>query len=120
MLSTLIMQSFHILTSPQKAGVVSQPPAILGRGKKREVTATPVSQIAALNQITIFEPEKVMTNLMFCWILVQLLSVSLQASDPDFLSALEAMKPDLCITAAYGQYLPKRFLAIPRWPDAIF
>lgn len=25
------------------------------------------------------------------------------------------MKPDLCITAAYGQYLPKRFLAIPKF-----
>ena len=25
------------------------------------------------------------------------------------------MKPDLCITAAYGQYLPKRFLATPTY-----
>jgi methionyl-tRNA formyltransferase len=39
-----------------------------------------------------------------------------QAKDPDFLKDLEAnIKPDLCITAAYGQYLPKRFLATPTY-----
>lgn len=38
-----------------------------------------------------------------------------QANDADFLDDLENnMRPDLCITAAYGQYLPKRFLAIPK------
>jgi methionyl-tRNA formyltransferase len=37
-----------------------------------------------------------------------------KAKDEDFLAALEAMAPDLCVTAAYGQYLPKRFLKIPR------
>lgn len=31
-----------------------------------------------------------------------------------FLSALTAMQPDLCITAAYGNMLPTRFLEIPR------
>lgn len=36
------------------------------------------------------------------------------AKEKPFLEALEALKPDLCITAAYGNYLPKRFLAIPR------
>lgn len=25
------------------------------------------------------------------------------------------MRPDLCITAAYGQYLTKRFLAMPKF-----
>ena len=39
-----------------------------------------------------------------------------QAKDPDFLEDLETnIKPDLCITAAYGQYLPKRFLATPTY-----
>ena len=28
--------------------------------------------------------------------------------------AHKALSPDLCITAAYGCYLPKRFLSIPR------
>ena len=35
------------------------------------------------------------------------------AKDEDFLSALEEMQPDLCITAAYGCFLPRRFLDIP-------
>jgi methionyl-tRNA formyltransferase len=36
------------------------------------------------------------------------------AKDPDFLDAFaQDVCPDLCITAAYGQYLPKRFLATP-------
>ena len=36
------------------------------------------------------------------------------AKDPDFLTALEALDPDLCVTAAYGQWLPKRFLDCPK------
>lgn len=37
-----------------------------------------------------------------------------KANDPDFLDQLEhVIRPDLCITAAYGQYLPKRFLQTP-------
>jgi len=40
----------------------------------------------------------------------------MKAKDPEFLDELEqSVKPDLCITAAYGQYLPKRFLAIPKF-----
>ena len=40
----------------------------------------------------------------------------IQAKDPEFLTDLETnFRPDLCITAAYGQYLPKRFLAIPKY-----
>lgn len=38
-----------------------------------------------------------------------------KASDISFLEALENIKPDLCITAAYGNYLPKRFLEIPKF-----
>ena len=33
--------------------------------------------------------------------------------DEDFLATVEGLKPDLCITAAYGNYLPKKFLNIP-------
>jgi len=37
------------------------------------------------------------------------------AKDENFLTYLETqVRPDLCITAAYGQYLPKRFLQLPR------
>lgn len=39
-----------------------------------------------------------------------------QAKDSDFLDDLaDNVRPDLCITAAYGQYLPKRFLATPTY-----
>ena len=36
-----------------------------------------------------------------------------KANDSTFLDELARHQPDLCITAAYGQYLPKRFLATP-------
>ena len=59
-------------------------------------------------------------------------NLKLQAKDPAFLEDLESnVRPDLCITAAYGQYLPKRFLEttsfgtvnihpslLPRWRGA--
>ena len=31
-----------------------------------------------------------------------------------FLEKMEAIEPDLCITAAYGNMLPTRFLDIPK------
>jgi methionyl-tRNA formyltransferase len=37
------------------------------------------------------------------------------AKDPEFLSQLEKLDVDLCVTAAYGNYLPKRFLSIPKF-----
>jgi methionyl-tRNA formyltransferase len=37
------------------------------------------------------------------------------ARDDSFLSILESdIRPDICVTAAYGQYLPKRFLDLPK------
>lgn len=32
-----------------------------------------------------------------------------------FLSALAALEPDLCVTAAYGNMLPQKLLDIPRF-----
>ncbi len=72
--------------------VVSNPPAPSGR--KQKLTPSPVQTFAEKMGIAVMVPEK--------------------AKDEDFLTTLEEMKPDLCITAAYGQWLPKRFLAIPR------
>ena len=34
---------------------------------------------------------------------------------PDFLARLTELAPDLCVTAAYGNILPQRFLDIPRY-----
>jgi methionyl-tRNA formyltransferase len=36
-----------------------------------------------------------------------------KASEEGFLADLKSLGPDLCVTAAYGNYLPSRFLAIP-------
>ncbi|GFH15759.1 uncharacterized protein HaLaN_12050 [Haematococcus lacustris] len=33
---------------------------------------------------------------------------------PEFLSSLTRLEPDLCVTAAYGNMLPQRFLDLPR------
>lgn len=38
-----------------------------------------------------------------------------KATDPVFLATLSNLQPDLCITAAYGNYLPTKFLSIPRY-----
>jgi hypothetical protein len=72
--------------------VVSQPPAPAGRNKK--LTPSPVHKLAEELNLPLMTPES--------------------AKDEEFLSKLEALQPDLCITAAYGNFLPKRFLAIPK------
>lgn len=73
--------------------VVSQAPARSGRTK--ELLPSPVHSYALSQGIPVLTPET--------------------AKDESFLQDLEALKPDLCITAAYGNYLPKRFLAIPKF-----
>lgn len=75
-------------------GVVTQPPK--RRKRKGKEIPSPVGLVAQELDIPVLWPEK--------------------AKDSDFLTDLETnFKPDLCITAAYGQYLPKRFLAIPKF-----
>jgi len=72
--------------------VITQPPK--RRKRKGKVISSPVGVVAEELGIPVISPEK--------------------ARDPDFLDDLETnVRPDLCITAAYGQYLPKRFLAAP-------
>lgn len=73
--------------------VVSQPPAPVGR--KRVLTPAPVQALAeSLGVQTVMTPAS--------------------AKDPDFLTSLAELDPDLCITAAYGNFLPQTFLDIPR------
>lgn len=77
----------------QVISVVTQPPKRRKRRGKDE--PSPVALMAEQLQIPVLCPEK--------------------ANDADFLNQIEThFRPDLCITAAYGQYLPKRFLAIPK------
>lgn len=72
-------------------GVVSQPARPVGRGQ--QLVDPPVATYAKAKGIPVLQPEK--------------------ASDPAFLEAFAAMRPDVAITAAYGQILTDAFLAIP-------
>lgn len=76
------------------SAVVTQPGRPKGRGKVPQ--PSPVYETAISNGIPesrIFTPVK--------------------ASEKDFLAALADLNPDICITAAYGNYLPTAFLSIP-------
>ncbi|XP_051141512.1 uncharacterized protein LOC127258628 [Andrographis paniculata] len=76
------------------AAIVTQPPS--GRDRGRKVMPSPVSQHAldrGFPSDLIFTPEK--------------------AGEESFISSFKALEPELCITAAYGNILPTKFLKIP-------
>lgn len=73
------------------AAVVSQPPSKSGR--KMKLTPSPVHALAEAEGLPLLTPPN--------------------AKDESFLGALEALQPDLCVTAAYGCFLPQRFLDLP-------
>uniref|UniRef100_A0A2C9WJR1 methionyl-tRNA formyltransferase n=1 Tax=Manihot esculenta TaxID=3983 RepID=A0A2C9WJR1_MANES len=78
----------------QIAAIVTQPPARKGRGKT--LTPSLVAQYAidrGFPSDLIFTPER--------------------AGEDTFLCSLRALQPELCITAAYGNILPTKFLNIP-------
>jgi len=58
-----------------------------------KLTPSPVAQLAEQEGLPLLTPPN--------------------AKDEDFLATLEAMQPDLCVTAAYGCFLPQRFLSLP-------
>jgi methionyl-tRNA formyltransferase len=71
--------------------VVTQPDR--PKGRKRLLTPTPVKQEALLHGIPVLQPEKL--------------------RHPDSVESLRELKPDLIVTAAYGQILPKSVLELP-------
>jgi methionyl-tRNA formyltransferase len=75
------------------AAVVTQPDRPVGR--KRVLTPTPVKEEAARLGIPVLQPPK------------------LRATDA--VEALASYRPDLIVTAAYGQILPKSVLAMPKY-----
>jgi methionyl-tRNA formyltransferase len=77
------------------AMVVTAPPTRRGRGSKSEGMLSPVHLWAESHGIECETPQSV--------------------KDEGFLSRLAAMQPDVCVTAAYGQYLPVSFLRVPRF-----
>lgn len=71
--------------------VVTRPDAQRGRG--RQLSASPVADLAHEHGIPVLTPER--------------------ASDPAFLATLAELHPDCCPVVAYGALLPPAALAIP-------
>ncbi len=74
-------------------GVVTQPDR--PKGRKRVLTPPPVKEEALARQLPVLQPER------------------LRAADA--VEALRSWEPDLIVTAAYGQILPKSVLDMPRY-----
>lgn len=74
------------------AAVVTQPDR--PKGRKRVLTPPPIKEEAARFGIPVLQPEKL--------------------RHPDAVQALRELAPDLIVTAAYGQILPKSVLDIPQ------
>lgn len=85
---------FHV------AAVVSQPAKPRGRRKGGASSAAPV-------------PSPVAQCALDRGVPADLVFTPPDAKDPQFLEALRLLQPDVCVTAAYGHYLPAAFLAIP-------
>jgi methionyl-tRNA formyltransferase len=74
----------------QVAGVISQPDRPKGRGGK--IVFSAVKLLALRHSIPVFQPKRIRK---------------------DGLEDLKALKPDLCVTAAFGQILSEEILAVP-------
>ena len=71
--------------------VVTQPDKLVGR--KKELTPTPVKRLAMENNIEVFQPHRIRE---------------------DYQSILD-INPDIIITCAYGQIIPKVLLEYPKY-----
>ena len=85
-LKTLIDMKLNIV------GVFTQPDRPFGRGHKLE--SPPVKRLAVEQGIPVFQFERIRRQ--------------------EGLDALRALKPDLAVTAAFGQILSKKILEVPR------
>ncbi len=77
----------------QIVGVVTQPDR--PKGRKQILTPSPVKEIALKHNIPILQPERI--------------------RKPEAYAEVLAWKPDLIVTAAFGQILPKALLDQPRF-----
>ncbi len=77
----------------QVIGVVTQPDRPVGR--KRVLTPPPVKESALRHGLTVLQPEKIKSEAALAEVL--------------------ATQPDLIVTAAYGQILPKALLDAPKY-----
>jgi len=87
-LKALIDKGYNI------AAAVTQPDRPKGRGNK--VTPPPVKELAVLHNIPVLQPEKLRNN-------------------EEFLAILKELAPDMLVTCAYGNILPKVVLDVPKF-----
>lgn len=73
--------------------VVTQPDRPKGRGNK--VMMSSVKEYALSRNLPVLQPEKVKA--------------------PEFLAKLQELQPDLIVVAAFGQFLPKALLDLPKY-----
>jgi methionyl-tRNA formyltransferase len=86
-LRTLVEEGYHVVA------VVTQPDRC--KGRKRELTPSAVKEVALEYGIPVYQPEKL--------------------RHPESVQQVLALKPDLIVTAAYGQILPESILQRPRF-----
>ncbi len=84
-LQTLVAEGARVV------GVVTQPDR--PQGRKRELTPPPVKVAASELGLPVFQPERL--------------------RNPENVRQLLAWEPDLIVTAAYGQILPREILEAP-------
>jgi methionyl-tRNA formyltransferase len=75
------------------AGVYTQPDRLAGRGRRTQ--APPVKVFAQNNKLDVVQPKSLRSR--------------------EVVSQLESIAPDLIVVAAYGQFLPKEVLRVPRF-----
>lgn len=73
--------------------VVTQPDRPKGRGNK--LLQTPVKEYAMAQGLTVYQPQKVKT--------------------PEFVELLHELQPELIVVAAFGQFLSKEILELPKY-----
>lgn len=83
-LQSLLENNYHVVAAVTKPDAKS--------GRKGELAASPVKQLALAAGVPVLTPEKL---------------------TPDFYDELKLLKPDLIVVAAYGKILPKNILDLP-------
>lgn len=86
------LKALFELENAEVVGVFTQPDRPVGRGRKVEVT--PVKREAEAHGVPVFQFERVRKQ--------------------EGLDAMRSLKPDIVVTAAFGQILSKKLLEVPR------
>jgi len=82
----------HLIAGPHEVvGIVSQPDRARGRGRKK--SPSPVSAVALREHIPLVRPEHV--------------------GDAETVLELQALRPDLGVVVAFGQFLPRKVRELP-------